>query len=196
MPVTIAHIHEQLESLKLKVLSSSDPEVVAYERAVIFSTDSYVNPEGENKLLIVVKLSQDGEYLEVVAPSAYAVRECKFKGAVFAAFLHFTYMTKYVQFEYDPEDGEIRLSADFPVCDGTITALQLEPLLHSICATLEQFHPVIVRAMATGRVDMALATRNEPTPQLPEEIAKLIEQIGGVDELRKLAESKRGDSAQ
>jgi len=192
MAITIDEVQNRLESLGIKVMVPEGEEVAARQRGVRYTTSHYVNSEGDHSAVIHVNLSEGGEYLGMVAPAVYNVRECKFKGVVFAALMNFMYITKFVQFEYDPEDGEIRVSVDMPILDGTATARQLHRLLNALIELLDQIHPVITHAMATGRVDMELLERKPEEPAIPEEVAGLIAQLGGIEELRLLAEAKAG----
>lgn len=195
MAMTVMEVQSRLESLGVKVMVPPDENVAAHERGIRYATSRYVNSEGEHAVLIIAKLNEAGEYLEFLAPAVYNVRECKFKGAVFAAMMELTYVSNHLQFEYDPSDGEIRVSVDMPICDGTATGAQMLSLLGAIVNGLESFHPVIVHAMETGRIDKSLIERKEGAGAIPDEVAGLIEQLGGIDELRRLAEAKAGTAS-
>lgn len=189
MAIGIGDVKAQLETLGLQVLVRDEsPDSVA----VGFRTKVYKDADGDDGAFLVFTVGDEGEYLEVRAPLAYNAKGCKFKGALFAALLELSYRTKYLQFEYDPADGEVRLSVDMPVADGTVTAKQLDRMIGAIMVPLETFDPVIRHVMATGRVDFSLAAGSEPqeAPKLPAEIEELLTRAGGLDNLRRLVEGQ------
>ena len=87
------------------------------------------------------------------------------------------------------------VTVDYATSDGTATGAQMRALLVAIVNGLESFHPVIVHAMETGRIDKSLIERKEGAGAIPDEVAGLIEQLGGIDELRRLAEAKAGTAS-
>lgn len=194
MAITIEQVHTHLESLGKKVNIPEDPARAKFDRILTFATDHYRDTDGDPRIFIVVSVRDEGRYLEIYAPRAYNVRECKYKGALFAAVLQIMYRTKHAQIEYDPSDGEIRFAADMPIMDGTVTAVQIDALMGVMISIADTFHPVLMHVIETGRVDMELAANGEgaPTPPpIPSELAALLEQLGGVEELRKIAEERR-----
>jgi hypothetical protein len=203
MPITLKEVLCHLEEIGYKVMVPEDQDS---ECGLRFATQSYTDPSGDRSLLIICKLSERGEYFEVFAPAAYSTQDCKFKTALFAAMLQVAYMTKHLQLEHDSTDGEVRFAIDFPVCDGTVTTRQLYAMVRCITQALEEYHPVFVHAMQTGKVDMDLAWRPEEPkqeapqqakPPIPPELAALLEKCGGVEGVERLLadqRSARGDA--
>ncbi len=191
MPTTIEEIDSHLKSLDLNVLTPNDAEAKSRERALRYTMDQYQNPDGDPKAFLRVNLMDGGTYVEINAPNAYNVRECKYKGAVFAALLEITYTTKRLSFGYDPADGEICVTCDLTIEDGSLTAHQLSRELSAVLWALDHYHSVIRHAIETGKVDLSLAKEPTPTPsEIDPEIARLIESLGGVEGLRRLARDK------
>ena len=62
--------------------------------------------------------------------------------------------TKLVRFEHDPEDGEVRATVAFPLEDGTLTRRQFRRLLEAIPKAVNRWHPVILKALDEGVVDL------------------------------------------
>jgi hypothetical protein len=72
------------------------------------------------------------------------------KLALMQTLLQITYSTKLMQFEYDPEDGEIRITVDIPVMDSRLTQKQLGFCIECIIHCLDNFHEQILDAMRHG----------------------------------------------
>jgi hypothetical protein len=187
MPIRIDDVKAHLKTLGYETMvRPDDPDSVA----VGFQTKVYKDTDGDAGALLVFTVAEEGTYLEVKAPGAYSAQGCKFKGALFAALMELSFRTKFLQFEYDPADGEVRLSVDLPVMDGTVTAQQLDRMLGTIMFALENFDPVIRHAMATGRVDFSLASGPKAeAPKLPSEIEELLTKAGGLENLRRMVEA-------
>ena len=94
MPFSIEEVESHFKELGFKVIVPDDVEHRKIGRALRFSTKRYVDFEGDKSVLISLIVDPDGEYLELVAPRVYNVRECPHKGAVFAALLEIAYKTR------------------------------------------------------------------------------------------------------
>ena len=194
MPITIEEVDAHFKELGYKVMLPDDPERKKVNRQLIFNTKRYCNAEGENSVVISIYLEPSGEYIELVAPRAYNVRECKNKGPVFAALLEIAYKTRNQNFEYDPSDGEIRVASDLPIEDGSVTQLQLDALLGAIIFTLDKFHLVIQHVIETGRIDLSLANEPDSDKSVGDpETAELVAKLGGIEGLPKLVASIGGE---
>lgn len=200
MAITLKEMVGKLEEIGYRVMV---PENQSVECGLRFGTESYVNPEGDQSLLLICRISEDGGYLEIFAPQVYIASSCKYKTALFATMLHVAYMTKHLQLEYDPSDGEVRFAVDIPVCDGTVTTQQFYSMIRCITAVMEEYHPVFARAMETGKIDMSLAWRPkeaepetpaQPKTPMPAELATLLEKLGGFEAVERLiAEQKAAE---
>jgi hypothetical protein len=197
MPITRSEVVEHLRQIGLGFHLPPGHE---QDCLVEFSTQSYVNVRGDRSLLLVIQTQQDGGYLEVFAPMAYRSADSKFRLALFAAMLEVAYLTKHVQIEHDPEDGEIRFATDMPVFDGAVTAMQLNAMVRCLVMTMEEFHPVFAHAMATGKVDMSRRWKrlsessspdSDPAPPMVPELARLIEKLGSIEEVEALVAQHR-----
>jgi hypothetical protein len=59
-------------------------------------------------------------------------------------------MTKMVQFEYDPDDGDIQAIVEFPVEDADLTRKQLMRAVYTLTDALEEYHTAIHDAITGG----------------------------------------------
>lgn len=189
MPITHAELIEKLKSLELNIMVPPDQTV---EAGIRFTTERYRNSEGELSILVVCRIGEGGEYLELYVPSAYNARNCRFKGGLFAALLELSWRTKSVQAEYDPADGEIRFASDLPVEDAIVTPRQLQRLLYTLVGVVEDFHPVLSHVFETGKIDMALLPKPETGSEGSPELLGLLEELGGIDELKRIVSERRG----
>jgi hypothetical protein len=204
MPVTIDEIKQHLDALDVRHLSPKSEERRLRECGARFATESYLNPEGARQVLLVFDLSEDGEYLQICAVDAFDVSKCGYKAALFAAMLHLAYQTKHVQLEYHAERGGVHFTIDFPVCDGTVTRMQLDRMIHVLLGLLEQYYPVLAHAMGTGEIDWSRAWRphsvgpeesggpdgdpdggadQAPSDDKTRALAELVASMGGIEKL-------------
>ena len=109
---------ERLESFllaeKLKFRSHEAGHIV-----VGFATRNYTAPSGDTAtargsddrfkgIAIAVRLSENGQYLECLAPGLYDLGTCRHRDAVLRALMAIMQRTKMVRFDWDPADGEVR----------------------------------------------------------------------------------------
>ena len=191
MPIDIATVHARLESVGVNVQVPPDAEAAGFQRGIVFGMDRYRDPAGAPSLLLIAAVGDDGRYLEMYAPMAFSARECRHKGALFAAAMHVSYRTKHLQCEYDPADGEVRFSIDVPVCDGDVTAQQLEAMVRTLVQGIDVYAPVFVHVMETGKLDLSLAEPKRDDATVSGELAELLGEIGGIEALREIAARMR-----
>lgn len=161
---------ERLESFllaeKLKFRSHEAGHIV-----VGFATRNYTAPSGDTPtargsddrfkgIAIAVRLSENGQYLECLAPGLYDLGSCRHRDAVLRALMAIMQRTKMVRFDWDPADGEVRCSVECPLEDGSLTRRQFIRMLRALPEIIDDWDPVIRAAMETGelRLDKAPAT--------------------------------------
>lgn len=161
---------ERLESFllaeKLKFRSHEAGHIV-----VGFATRNYTAPSGDTPtargsddrfkgIAIAVRLSENGQYLECLAPGLYDLGSCRHRDVVLRALMAIMQRTKMVRFDWDPADGEVRCSVECPLEDGSLTRRQFIRMLRALPEIIDDWDPVIRAAMETGelRLDKAPAT--------------------------------------
>jgi hypothetical protein len=187
MAIDIDTLHSGLEALGLTPRIPEEPERAGFVRTMYLTTRNYRDQDGDMALFVVAELPDEGRYLHLYAPEAFNVRECRHKAAVFSVAMHIAFCTRFVQCEYDPADGELRFAVDMPICDGTVTNTQLEVLLSALVDIVDTYTPVLLLAMETGKIDFSLIEQDEEEPSVSEELAELLQAIGGIDALREIA---------
>jgi len=182
MTVTPAHISEHLTRLGLE--HRVDGNVVHFGIA----TRTYRCPSGQPGLRIAVEVSDRGSYLSLMAPVAFVV-EGDHAAAVFETCLRFQYLYRLLRFEFDPTDGELRLSAHIPLHDGTLGDAQFDECLMLLIRLAERVYPILMAAMTSGEV-MPFETdrRAQRIGQVVQRLAEL-----SADELETLLAALRDD---
>jgi hypothetical protein len=159
MAIQMERIEAFLIAERLKFRSHPDGHIV-----VGFATSNYEMPaEGGNaserpkSLAIAVRLSEEGEYLELLAPRLYDLACCHHRDVAMQALLAIMQKTKMIRFDWDPDDGEVRCSVECPLEDGMLTRRQFSRMLRGLAELIDQWDPVIRTAMETGKLRLDAA---------------------------------------
>lgn len=148
-----------------------------------FGTQRYRDSDGQNGVRVVIFPSENGEYLEVFCPGAYNCAQSPHKAIALQTLLLVSWRTKLVQFEYDENDGEIRVKIEFPLEDAPLSKRQLLRCITGISQIVDQFDPVIRGALERGVVEWP------PEIEVSRSIARALAGGGGADDLmRRFAE--------
>jgi hypothetical protein len=118
-----------------------------------FATDLYEDREGDNCANLVLRVDDDGELLRIQAPLAFSLPKDaspEIRAAVLSTLHQLNWESKIMQFEIDLEDGEIRLGADIPLEDGTLTEAQLGRTVRLLPALLDQAYLPLRDALDHG----------------------------------------------
>ena len=137
MPSSINELSTLLDSAGIKHRQKDD-----YIRTG-FSTDLYEDDDGDFGVNIVLRLEENGELLRIQAPMAYRLPKDaspETQLAVLRTINQLHWESKILQVEMDSEDGEIRLSIDFPIEDGQLTETQLARMVRLILSLIDQGH--------------------------------------------------------
>ena len=144
MPSTLAAISTLLDSAGIKHRQKDD-----FIRTG-FATDLYEDDDGDFGVNIILRLEEDGELLRIQAPMAYRLPKDaspETQLAVLRTINQLHWESKILQVEMDSEDGEIRLSIDFPIEDGNLTETQVTRMIRLIPALVDQGHLAMTDAL-------------------------------------------------
>lgn len=122
------------------------------EPVILFPADNYQNENGRPLLIVVVQLTEEGEYIKFFVPAAYHIPLDDSAYAVLKTFAITSWQVKLLDFEVDPGDGEVRPTIDFPIEDGTITTEQIRRCCKTLARLVDIFHPYIKYAMKNNVV--------------------------------------------
>lgn len=148
MATTIDEVLVFLTDGGLKVARTDEENALVLS----FETAHYRSPTGDDALLIVILVEEEGRYLKVLAPHAFAVPEVHLEPFLRACAM-VQYRTKLVQFEWDDDAGLIPI-VEFPLEDAALTAAQLRRCVIGLVAILDEYHDALAQVAATGRVDV------------------------------------------
>ena len=122
------------------------------EPVLLFHTYNYVNTNQQSLLMVVIQLSENGEYIKFFAPSAYYIENDESSYAALRTFAVIAWRVKMVDFELDGNDGEVRPTVDFPLEDNDLTIDQILRCCQSIAKIIDVMHPFIHHAILHGTV--------------------------------------------
>jgi hypothetical protein len=193
MGTTIDEIESHLQALDVKFQRQNESMV-----RVGWTTETYKNSEGEQTLSTFIELLEQGEFLNLIVPRAFTIKESA-RGAAYLACLAIQWQTKMLQFELDHNDGELRLVIEIALEDASLTKQQLARMISALPASADRYFGVFEKINETGVFDAALL--GEAAAQDAGQIAagiigglppeKVAEALKGLspDQLRKILES-------
>lgn len=114
-----------------------------------FATDSYINKEGDKSLLVVISYA-DKERLRIQTPSMYVFDLNKTDYSLIAmviAWYQFEY--KFLSMSLDPEDGELKISIDLPLGQGTLHHSQIDRIVSFIQQFSEETYSELFSLLLT-----------------------------------------------
>jgi hypothetical protein len=153
MSTSLAQIAQLLDDLQLNFTYRQDDEFPHI--GVDYVTDFYVNGAGEKLLTLMIDLASDGDVVNVVAPRAFIVEGENLAAAAIAAGI-IQWRTRFVQFEFDHEHGEIRPCVELPLEDAHLTARQIQRCMGAVFNVVEVYCGVLDHACKAGKIDFEL----------------------------------------
>ena len=148
MATTITELSKFLYEQDLRFRTSEDGEALILS----FQTTNYRDRAGEQLLLLVIKLEENGEYIKIFAPQAFSV-PAERAPIFLQACAMVQWRTKLIQFEYDHNDGEVRPIIEFPLEDAPMTARQLMRCLQGIVQIVDEYFIVLDRSLKEGVIE-------------------------------------------
>jgi len=137
MPCSISELSSLLDSAGIKHRQKDDVIRTG------FATDLYEDEDGDFGVNLILRIEENGELLRVQAPLAYRLPKDaspETQLAVLRTINQLHWETKIMHVEMDSEDGEIRLSIDYPIEDGKLTEKQVESLVRLMPQLIDQGH--------------------------------------------------------
>lgn len=108
--------------------------------------------ENVENFLLLFDLTENGEYLQIVAPQLLAgVKNHVYKGVLFQTLLALGWETKMVRWEYNLLNGEVRAAVEIPIEDGVLTQQQFDRILYSLIHVVDEIAmPRLLAVLQTG----------------------------------------------
>lgn len=163
MAITVDNLVEMLNQAELIHERKDNDHIL-----VPYGTESFVNHEGDKRLVTVLVLEENGELLRMFAPLAFKA-DGRHRDAVLRACMMVHWKTKLLKFEYDDSDGEIRPAIELSIEDSTPSRQQVRRCLQALVGLVDQYCHVLQRAQETGEVVFdAPPTVEADDSQIPE----------------------------
>jgi hypothetical protein len=129
-------------------------------------------------LPLVIRVSENGEYLQLQAPQLYEIKEHHYKGIIFQSIASIQYQYKLLRLEYDIRDGEIRAAIELPLEDTELSQRQFDRCLDSlIYLTTQIVQPRLNAILASGEDPGTVALAQQLLEQLPPQIVRDLQQL-------------------
>jgi len=198
MATTLKQIKKFLKASGLHYTAFDEDNVITIGFRSEPEETTFRDEDGDPCLGILLRLVERGEFLIVVTPTCWNIRDCPHRQAVCEALALISASFKMIRFDLDKDSGEIRPNIELPIEDGELTKRQLQRAIGGILMVVRQFDRVIRRARDTGVIsfedvenglhhDEPEAEETSPPPQ--GDIAKLLDladQAGGLDAIERL----------
>lgn len=125
-----------------------------------FATDSYINKEGNKSLLVAISYA-DKERLCIQTPSMYVFDLNKTDYSLIAmVIVWYQFEYKFLSMSLDPEDGELKISIDLPLGQGTLHHSQIGSIVSFILQFSEETYSELFSLLLTDS-DSAKKILNE-----------------------------------
>ncbi|MCX7719117.1 MAG: hypothetical protein N2111_12050 [Candidatus Sumerlaeaceae bacterium] len=174
MAVRLDQIKGMLDELEMKYTYIPKDNT---QLGLRFVTQNYLDKNKDHSILVIIQLSENGEYLTVYCPNAYKITG-RNQGVFLKLCMMIQWMTKLIQFEFDHHDGEIRPVVEFPIEDGTITARQLARCVGGLVGIIDTCDTALRTAAEQGILDLSLIPAPSGAPS-PDELRRMLEEMFG-----------------
>ncbi|MEY2979308.1 MAG: hypothetical protein RLZZ435_3447 [Cyanobacteriota bacterium] len=140
-----------------------------------------VNADNLDRFIIVLQLTENGEFLQLHAPQILTLSDHVYKGPTLQTLATIQYQVKMLRLEYDPSDGEVRASIELPLEDAILTQRQFDRALSGLIQLVDHHAvPRLRQTLATGTDPGAPSVAQQLIQSLPQsfisELAKAFRQ--------------------
>jgi ribulose 1,5-bisphosphate synthetase/thiazole synthase len=168
MAITLKEVTDFLDDVGIKYQEKD-------EERVIFP---YSDDEIDEKILIVVSVQEDGEFLSMRTikhlDDLVAEADEEKRRALLDWMLYQNYRSKVGAWEYDPSDHDHHLSVSMPIEDGTVSKKQMMRMLAVMVKSVELI-PEMKKILG---IESAVADTSETDKKRAELLAQLAELDG------------------
>jgi hypothetical protein len=186
MPMTLEEMGGQLRELDLVFQEHAETN----EIGLSFATRHYVDQDGENNLLLMLQLIENGEFLRIFCPKMFRLKKPKHAVPLMRLLGAISRRMKMAHFDFDEKSGEVVYAWEFPLEDGQATPAQLRRLIMAPVVLADTYGQSIRKVIKTGEIQLPKHPYALATPPKgiypPGELADLMKLAGGVEGLREL----------
>lgn len=106
-----------------------------------FQTDSYLNSDQKNSLRLVINYEDKG-LLRIATPFLYEFDFEKVSyGQIASVIAWYQFEYKFLSMSLDPSDGELKISIDIPLGEGTLHSSQIHRVVSFILGFVDETYP-------------------------------------------------------
>lgn len=116
-----------------------------------FRMPFYRDPEGIEVLGLIIRCEEDGDMLRIIAPFIYKCNRDNFP-VVLQAMNEANRTFKFLKFQLDPADGEVRAELELPLEDALPTRRQFLRALMVFPDVIERCDPTFQAAVESGNM--------------------------------------------
>lgn len=114
--MTLAAVRKSIEDSGLSCDQHDDYLVVNFEGMSFFR-----DRDGDHHVSIIVSLTDDGERIYFVIPYAIQLQDSESRAQILRELFARQFRSRLVRYEFDPADGEVRMSVDLILEDNEIS---------------------------------------------------------------------------
>lgn len=144
----------------------------------------------DTTVILLVIVLEDGDLVQLRAPALLRATDDATKPLLFRAMLQMAFETRFVQFEYDPMDGEVCTCIDIVLEDAELSSEQLLRCCSMLLDVSFRARDRLKTILETGR-DPALETDNIDEHEAKQRQSQL---DAMVDLARRMRSGSRGDA--
>ena len=186
MATTLADLTRFMDESGLKYEVHEEHSVIAVGFSCSPDDTTYRDDSGDPTIGIIIRLSEDGEFVATCAPGAWSLKDSAHIPAVCLAALRISNRLKLIRFDLD-DDGYLHPNIEIPLESAPMCATQLQRAVTGILLVVKRFDAVIRHARDTGVVNFDLETveQDESTASIAR-ILELAEDAGSIDLIERL----------
>jgi hypothetical protein len=187
MATTLADLTRFMDESGLKYEVHEEHSVIAVGFSSSPDDTTYRDGSGDPTIGIVIRVTEDGEFVATCAPGAWSLKDSAHIPAVCEAIARIQNRMKLIRFDLD-DDGYLHPNIEIPLESAPMCATQLQRAITGILIVVKRFDAVICHARDTGVVDFDLETveRDESTTNIAR-ILELADEAGGsIDAIERL----------
>lgn len=147
MAVNLEQVGEWLEAIGIRFDHSTEDEVIVFFHGDDETTQAHY-----------IRTIEDGDvfqwHMNILDDDndAILIKDHKYSSKVLSHMLYMNYQTKFGTWEYDPNDGEIRLSVEIPLEDALMTEKQFMRIVGFMIKDGQNGADAIRHILLTGKV--------------------------------------------
>jgi len=186
MATTLADVTRFLDESGLRYDVYQEHSVIAVAFSCPPEETTYRDEAGDPTVGILIRLSEEGEFLATFAPRAWNLQQSDHVPAVCEVAARIQKRMKLIRFDLD-DDGYLHPNIEIPLESAPMCAAQLQRAVMGILLAVRRFNAVICHARETGEVDFN--KEDSEAPGSATDIARILEladDAGGMDAIERL----------